>query len=318
MTVAASRLEPLLRAIPELAQGELRIAPIGGGITNHNYVVSVPGSPGQVVVRVPGQDTHLLGIDRGAEVAATRSAATLGIGPEVVDFLAPDGLLVTRFLPGRVLEPADLSDVGVLERVARTLRTLHDGPSIDGMFDPVATARAYLERARERGVAPTPIALEADRVADRIVATRGLERFAPTPCHNDLLAPNLIDDGAVIRVVDWEYAAMGDPRFDLANLMANNELDEHAAATLLMAYDGRPPGERRLLELALVRVVSDFREAAWAVLQQAISVLDEDYVAYADRHFERMLTVAAQPAFEAAIRAAGSTPPDRPTARTGG
>jgi thiamine kinase-like enzyme len=308
MSIPPSRLEPILRVIPELADGKLRIEPLGGGITNHNYLASAAGRTDAVVVRVPGQDTHLLGIDREAEVAATRSAAALGIGPEVVAFLEPEGLLVTRFLPGRVLEPADLSGAGVLERLARTLRTLHDGPPLGGTFDPVSTARTYLERARERGVAPTPRALEADRVVDRIVATRRLERFTLAPCHNDLLAPNLIDDGVTVRIVDWEYAAMGDPRFDLANLMADNELDDRAATTLLTAHDGRPPGEQRLAELALMRVVSDFREAAWGVLQQAISVLDEDFVAYADRHFERMLTVAAQPAFEAAIRTAGATP----------
>ena len=53
-----------------------------------------------------------------------------------------------------------------------------------------------------------------------------------------------------------------------------------------------PADRRRLAELTLMRVVSDFREAAWGVLQQAISGLDTDFVAYADRHFERMLAAA--------------------------
>ena len=37
------------------------------------------------------------------------------------------------------------------------------------------------------------------------------------PCHNDLLNANFIDDGTRIRIVDWEYAGMGDPFFDLGN-----------------------------------------------------------------------------------------------------
>ena len=293
MSASATVLEPLLRTIPELDSGELVIAPLGGGITNHNYLVTVAGRTDRVVVRVPGRDTHLLGIDRDAEVAATRSAAAIGIGPEVVAYLAADGLLVTRYLPGRVLEPADLSTPGVLMRLARALRTLHAGPALAGVFDPIATARTYVDRARDRGVVPTHLALEADRVAERIAATHLLDDFEPAPCHNDLLAPNLIDDGDTIRIVDWEYAAMGDPRFDLANLVANNELAGPAVESLLTAHDGHPPDERRLAQLTLMRVLSDFREAAWGVLQQAISSLDEDFVAYADRHFERMLTVAA-------------------------
>ena len=50
-----------------------------------------------------------------------------------------------------------------------------------------------------------------------------------------------------------------------------------------------------------MRAVSDYREAAWGVLQQAISGLDADFVAYADRHFERMLATAATRAFQDAI-----------------
>jgi thiamine kinase-like enzyme len=306
VTGPAAALAPVLRSIPELAEGELEIAPLPGGITNHNYLVGVAGSPDRVVVRVPGRDTQLLGIDREAEVAATRSAAALGIGPEVVSHLASHGLIVTRYLAGRVLDPVDLATAAVLDRVAIALRTLHAGPAIPGTFDPVATGRTYIEQARARGIAISPHALSAAAIVDRIASTRLSDRFSAAACHNDLLAANLIDDGEAIRIVDWEYAAMGDPRFDLANLAQDNELDEASLIALLTTYDGRPPDEHRLAALALLRVMSDFREAAWGVLQQAISGLDEDFVAYADRHFERMLRVAAASSFDDALRLVGS------------
>ena len=64
------------------------------------------------------------------------------------------------------------------------------------------------------------------------------------PCHNDLLNANFIDDGARIRIVDWEYAGMGDPFFDLGNFSINHELTPEEDEVLLAAYDGRsgPPG----------------------------------------------------------------------------
>ena len=71
-------LEPILRTVPALASGLLRITALPGGITNENYLVEVDGSDARYVVRVPGRDTHLLGIDRDTEVAATRAAAALG------------------------------------------------------------------------------------------------------------------------------------------------------------------------------------------------------------------------------------------------
>ncbi len=56
----------------------------------------------------------------------------------------------------------------------------------------------------------------------------------------------------------------------------------------------------RLARLTLMRVVSDFREAMWGVLQQGISTLDVDFVAYADEHFD----AAAAPRRRAPLRAA--------------
>jgi thiamine kinase-like enzyme len=104
--------------------------------------------------------------------------------------------------------------------------------------------------------------------------------------------------------VDWEYAGMGDPFFDLGNFSANNGLTADEDAVLLEAYDGGPARHDRLARIALMRVVSDFREAMWGVLQQGISTLDVDFVAYAGKHFDRLLAAAGSPAFERALREA--------------
>jgi hypothetical protein len=52
-----------------------------------------------------------------------------------------------------------------------------------------------------------------------------------------------------------------------------------------------------------MRVASDIREGMWGVLQQAISVLDVDFHAYATQHLDRALSRATAPAFRAAVRA---------------
>ncbi len=75
---------------------EVYVEPLGGGITNHNFKVSLGGDA--YVVRIGGERTELLGIDRHAEEAAARAAAAVGVGPEVVAFV--DGSLVTRFIEG--------------------------------------------------------------------------------------------------------------------------------------------------------------------------------------------------------------------------
>jgi thiamine kinase-like enzyme len=122
------------------------------------------------------------------------------------------------------------------------------------------------------------------------------------PCHNDLLNANFIDDGTRIRIVDWEYAGMGDPFFDLGNFSINHELTADEDTELLAAYDGGAVRPARLARLTLMRTVSDFREAMWGVLQQGISSLDVDFVAYTGEHFERLLAGATTPSFERALR----------------
>jgi thiamine kinase-like enzyme len=269
---------------------------LGGGITNHNAKVEVDGET--YVLRVAGKDTNLLGIDREVEVEATRAAAALGIGPEVVDFVEPEGWLVTRFIEGGIPPLEIMREPTTLERVGAALRAFHEGPPISGEFDSFRVVQAYRQTTLERG-GTVPDAYEwAREIARRIEERRG--GAAPVPCHNDLLNANFLDDGGRLRIVDWEYAGMGDRFFDLANFSINHELDQDGRAALLAAYFGEARGEdARALEL--MRFMSDFREAMWGVVQTAISGLDFDFAAYAREHFERMKRTASEPVFQAAL-----------------
>jgi thiamine kinase-like enzyme len=252
--------------------GDAVVEPLGGGITNHNFKVAVGDEA--FVLRIGGKDTELLGIDRGHEHAASLVAAGLGVGPDVVAFV--EGCLVTRFVGGRPAERVAPAVAG------RLLRTIHDGPSIPSRFDSFRIVEEYRARAEERGVAIPPAYEEASRRAEEIETRRA---GAPScMCHNDLLAANFIDDGSRLWIVDWEYAGMGDPFFDLGNFAANHELDDDGERELLAAY-----GSDDLAALRDMRFMSDFREAMWGVVQQGISELDFDFAGYAQKHFERAL-----------------------------
>jgi thiamine kinase-like enzyme len=235
------------------------------------------------------------------EHAATVAAAGVGVGPEVIAFIRPEGYLVTRFIEGRPLPMEEAHESATLARVADSLRRFHGNAAIPGLFIPLRIVEAYRGLALARGVripAEYDLAQSIGRRIELALLTSPMEL---TPCHNDLLNANFIDDGTRIRIVDWEYAGMGDPFFDLANFSVNHELTADESAALLEAYDGALPRKDRLARLTVMRVVSDFREAMWGVLQQGISTLDVDFVAYASEHFNRLLANAASPAFERAI-----------------
>lgn len=266
-----------------------RVTPLEGGITNENHKVEVDGEA--FVVRIGGRDTDLLGIDRAREWAAARVAARLGIGPEIIFGLPEAGVLVTRWAAGRTLDAHEVQASDVLPRVAAVLRRIHAAPPIEGTFSPFRTAETYCEVASRHGVGLPPGLDQWLALGRRIEST--LPPIAAVLCHNDLLPANLVDDGRVIRVLDWEYAAMGDSFFDLANLAANAELGADAEARLLAAYFAGTWPPDALRRLRLMRVVSDLREATWALVQAGISRLVFDFPGYADRYLARVAAGAA-------------------------
>ena len=290
-----------MQRVPELAGHDLTLTALSGGITNRNFLVTLAGSTDRYVIRLAGNDTHLLGISREVEHAATVAAAGVGVGPEVVAFIRPEGYLVTRFIDGGPVSDAAVHQSDTLARVADSLRRIHGGPAIPGLFVPLRIVEAYRALAQARGVTIPPAYELASAIGRRIELACLSNPVELRPCHNDLLNANFIDDGTRIRIVDWEYAGMGDPFFDLGNFSINHELTADEDAFVLASYEGSARVDR-LARLTLMRVVSDFREAMWGVLQQGISTLDVDFVAYAGEHFDRLLANAATQGFERALR----------------
>jgi thiamine kinase-like enzyme len=210
-------------------------------------------------------------------------------------------VLVTRFISGTALPPETMRQANSLSRIAAALRRVHAAGYVEKTVSPFRVVRDYWVTAGRHGVR-IPEAFDAAlAVADQVEAALPPRR--PCFCHNDLLNANFIDDGAAIRIVDWEYAGMGDPFFDLGNFAVNHELSPSDERALLTAYVGECR-EADLARLRLMRAMSDFREAMWGVVQQGISALDFDFRGYAHKHFDRLQAAAAQPAFRDWLRQA--------------
>jgi thiamine kinase-like enzyme len=270
-----------------------RIEPLGGGITNRNFRVDLDGE--QVVLRIGGKDAEALGIDRRAEHAASVAAAGLGVAPEVVAFVEPEGYLVTRYVPGAPVAADRLRDRDMIGGLARIFRRIHNSSVVPSRFDPFRVVEAYRATAAAHGHSSLPAYDRAKPIADMI------ERLIPPHpevfCHNDLLNANFIaDENGRIWIVDWEYAGMGDRFFDLANFSVNHDFTEADDAALLASYGVED--ERSLVQM---RFMSDFREAMWAIVQTVISELDFDFEGYATEHFERMEATAASERFRKAL-----------------
>jgi thiamine kinase-like enzyme len=285
------------------AAPDLAVTPLGGGITNLNYRVDVRGEA--YAVRIPGADSIHLGIDRAREHACTAAAHESRVAPGVVAFLEPAGVLVTRFVLGRTPSEEAMRRPDMLRRVARTLRRYHTGRAFPGIFSPFRTIRDYLAVASANG-APLPERLDwmLERAArlEEVVESTEDQR----PCHNDLLPGNFLDDGERLWILDWEYAAMGDPFFDLGNFAAHHQLTDSLEHILLDAYAGAVT-VRGVSRLKLMKIISDLREAMWGMVQVAISAIEFDFSAYGRRHFDRCAAQLDDPRLPAWLAgAAGS------------
>ena len=290
------KLEPLLGqsgGVPE---------PLSGGITNRNYKATFGGT--DYVIRVPGKDTSLLGIDRAAEYAANAAAAEIGVAAPVAAMLTDPPAIVTNFIEGRAMDASELREPKPLCDVADSLRVMHAAPAIPSRFDSFRIVEDYERVARDLGVEVPAEYADAHAWAGRIEDSLSGAEHDPVPCHNDLLAANFIWDGLRVRIVDWEYAGMGDRYFDLANFAVNNELPERARRDMLEHYFRRPPSERQAATLHLFTFMSDFREAMWGVVQQGASDIEFDFADYTRKHFSRLAETAEAPEFAGALGAA--------------
>jgi thiamine kinase-like enzyme len=281
------------------------VRPLEGGITNRNFLVHF-GSD-DYVVRLPGKDTNLLGIDREAERLATKQASEIGIGPKVAAMFEDPPCLVTCFVEGRELTSEELRDQGTLAEVAHGLRAFHEsGLELPTDFQVYDVVREYADVARSRGgELPEAFDETLERAGEIVAAVRDHPEHRASPNHNDLLAANFIQASDKVVIVDWEYAGMGDPFFDLGNFAVNNELDEAGGDRLLEAYFREPATPRRQAALNLFRFMSDFREAMWGVVQTSVSELDFDFPGYADKHFQRLTATGGDPRFRTWLEEAG-------------
>ena len=205
------------------------------------------------------------------------------------------------------MDAANLREPPALAEAGAAVRAIHRCGKIGPHFDAFRLVEDYAAATRARG-GEVPEAYErAHAVAARIEAAPALADGAPVLCHNDLLPANFIASPDGIRVVDWEYAGMGSRWFDLGNFAVNNELGDAEEETFLTAYLGARPTPAELAALRLMRLMSDFREAMWGVVQQAISDLDFDFKEYADKHFDRLLAAIDAPEFEARLEDASAS-----------
>jgi thiamine kinase-like enzyme len=299
----------ILDQVPELrCEAGRELERIPGGLTNVNVKVTFadPSRPA-VIARISTDDSALLAIDRVAEHANSLAAARAGAAPPVLTRSAEAGVLVVEWIHGRTFGPADVRDDANLPRIAAACRLLHAGPRFVGDFDMFQVQRRYLEIVTARGFRLPAGYLELMPTFETIGRALADTAGPTVPCHNDLLAENLIDDGSRVWLIDFEYSGNNEPGFELGNLASESGLTVAQLTELVRLYAGRPDpalvARARLLALA-----SKYGWTLWASIQDGVSTVDFDFWAWGMEKYERALAEFADPELDRLLEEVGAGP----------
>jgi thiamine kinase-like enzyme len=301
--VAATDLltpEAVISRIDEWRGRDVRLEPLGGGITNHNFVVFVDGGPEQggarYVMRIPGEGTDLF-IDRDNERLCCIAAAAVGVSPKVVH--AVDHALVIAFVDGETMHPESLAGHPErLTQVVELVRRMHERATFPNEIHVFDMIRRYTQTAREVG-APFPDDFDwMVETADRIEAAMEHHKPALAACHNDLLSENfLVEKSGKMWIIDWEYAGMTDPYFDLGDFCVEHPFTPAEEELILTAYCGEMV-EQRYCRMMLHKLTADLWWSIWAMIQTKLSTIDFDFFEYGMNRVRRFRTNAAHPDYE--------------------
>ena len=234
-------VEQALEAIPHFKDARVD-AQLSDGPTNASYLLEQAGA--QYVLRLDKPDATKLGLNRSNEKQICKVVADAGLAPEPLYFDPAAGIYLRHYLPGRSWVDSDLDIPGNLERLAGLLRELHGLAPVGATFDPLTAARRYAEQLGSEQ------SWSILRRAEKLVQQLAADSTAPALCHNDLVCQNVLE-GERLMLIDWEYAGIGDPFFDLAVVVQHHELGKKLAHGFLNAYLERTAltGELKHLEL---------------------------------------------------------------------
>ncbi|HJP39210.1 MAG: choline/ethanolamine kinase family protein [Gammaproteobacteria bacterium] len=220
--------EQALAGIESLADARV-VGTLNRGPVSDSYLIE--HNKGQFVLRLDNEVAVPLGLDRKAEAEVLAVVGRHQLGPELRYADPPQGIQVTRYIEGRVWTESDLHDEECITRLAELLRQLH---ALETHGQPLQLLDKVDHYARIIGTAEgRELAEETRQLSGRL----NQQPVSHCLCHNDAHCANLIDGQALI-LIDWEYAGIGEPMFELAVIAEHHQFNHQQTDTLLDAYFG--------------------------------------------------------------------------------
>lgn len=253
------------------------IRPLVGGLTNKSYLVESCGE--YFVIRINGADSRALDLQRDIEAQVLRYVSATDIGLQLVYCDPEKDYLVTRYIEGRQWQLSDSQSPEGIHYLADLLKAIHSLQPVDNFLDVAKKSDHYWQQLVDDSELTQSLQSLKPQI-DNYIAQASQQNTYSVLCHNDLMAENLLlgnDDK--LHALDWEYAAMGDPFFDLAVIVEEHQLNTSESLQLLQTYWGAKPSSEDLTRLYNNRIVCCYLSALWYAVKM---VADSSLVTHQD------------------------------------
>ncbi len=210
-----------------------------GGMSNYTFVVECEGK--KYTYRVPGKFAEKF-VDREDEWANIQEVNRLGLNNVTEYVEIRSGEKLAEYVEGTIMSATDVVSYNAMSAAA--LKKIHSSDMKFQDYNAFGRLDDYQRYCLETGFV---LPQEYLALRNRLEALRAAHGQVPkVPCHCDYQPTNLVISGDKLYVLDWEFAGMNDPIYDIA-CYGNAGFDK--ALSLLEAYCGRKPNKEELQRL---------------------------------------------------------------------
>ena len=261
------------------------IKKLNRGLSNHSYLIEVSGQ--HYVLRLDADDYPPLTVDRYYEGVVQELAAAAEISAPLIYQNFDQGLRIVEYIQGAPWSIDHLSDDGNIIKLADIVANVHALGSIEKSLNIPSLIQSYLDRLSQSIYLESLKNLHADIV--KLISELPMARTVL--CHSDLLASNVIETKVgKLKIIDWEYATMADPCFELAVIIEGQCFPEENIDLLVSAYIscakkyGKRVGSNVELmqRLSIYRIIYSYIDTLWYLLkvEQGVDGCSTEHIAH--------------------------------------
>lgn len=208
---------------------------LNGGLSNNSFLLQVGEE--QLVLRLSNQANSNIWLNNANELAVHANAADMELSVNIIYAEPEQGILVTRYIPNANCAPENINILGFIESLARLLKQVHELESPAVILKPEQRVQYYLSELEQNAKFDLSKLNYFNAPMHKLIKQEWKRAYVHCCCHNDLVLGNILHHNHRLLLLDWEYAALGDPYFDLAALTLNFNMTNIQSRHLLMAYE---------------------------------------------------------------------------------